>query len=315
MPGYWAEDADGSKNLYDGATTTQKDKEALDKAFDASSDSSYVWGEGNGDDANAKAVKAQEWWLTRAAKDGDITHVEAFANSAPWFMTESGYATGGYESGNNNLKDSEKFAQYLAKVVAHLNTLQAENGNKVSVDTVEPFNESETSYWGTPSSKADASYDASNTELINRYWTRYYENDAKDKSVTPYSTAVKKPQEGMHVDSATAQKTVLALQQALQSLGLDDTVDITATDATDSGQFVESYNKYSQEVRDAIGQYNTHSYGTNNQRVARDIAQGDSKKISQSEVDGSWLPENDGFNPYGFDTSTNRRVKPCWRHK
>ena len=301
VPGYWAEDADGSKNLYDGVTTTQQDKEALDEAFDASSDSSYVWGEGNGDDANAKAVKAQEWWLTRAAKDGDITHVEAFANSAPWFMTESGYATGGYESGNNNLKDSEKFAQYLAKVVAHLNTLQAENGNKVSVDTVEPFNESETNYWGTPSFKADASYDASNTELINRYWTRYYENDAKDKSVTPYSTAVKKPQEGMHVDSATAQKTVLALQQALQSLGLDDTVDITATDATDSGQFVESYNKYSQEVRDAIGQYNTHSYGTNNQRVARDIAQGDSKKISQSEVDGSWLPENDGFNPYGFD--------------
>lgn len=300
VPGYWAEDADGSKNLYDGATTTQQDKEALDAAFDASSDASYVWGEGNGNDTNAKAVKAQEWWLTRAAQDGDITHVEAFANSAPWFMTESGYATGGYNSGNNNLKDSEKFAQYLAKVVAHLNTLQAENGNKVSVDTVEPFNESETSYWGTPSSKADASYDSSNTELINRYWTRYYAQDAaKDKSVTPYSTAVKKPQEGMHVDSATAQKTVLALRQALEQLGLDDTVDITATDATDSGQFVESYNKYSQDVRDAIGQYNTHSYGTNNQRVARDIAQGDSKKISQSEVDGSW--QSGGFNPYGFD--------------
>lgn len=300
VPGYWAQDPDGSLGLYGGTGTKQADKNALDSKYDANSDDSYVWGAKSKDSQDAKNVQAQEWWLKRGAQNGDITDVEAFANSAPWFMTESGYATGGQNSSSNNLKDPQKFAQYMAKVVQHLNTLQAENGNKVKVNTVEPLNESETGYWGTPSDMASAhsAGTSADAQLIQRYWNRYYAAAGKDQSKTPYSTAVKKPQEGMHVDNDVAQTTMLALASALKADGQKD-VKVSATDATDSGQFVDSYNQYSQDVRNAIGQYNTHSYGTNRQRVARDIAQSDSKRLSMSEVDGSW--QGGGFNPYGFD--------------
>lgn len=296
VPGYWAEDPDGSKGLYGGVTTKQSDGNALDQAFDPASEDSYVWGPKSSKSDAAESVQAQEWWLKRGVKNGDITHLEAFANSAPWFMTEDGYATGGFRSGDNNLKDPEKFAAYMASVVSHLDQLKADNGKKVKINTVEPLNESETAYWGTPGGRASDAWSRDQQTLITRYWDRYYAD--KDKSVTPYSNAVKKPQEGMHVDNAQAQQTILALAKALKSEGLKD-VKVSATDATDSGQFVDSYNQYPQNVRDAIGQYNTHSYGTNRQRVARDIAQGDGKVMSMSEVDGSW--QGGGFNPYGFD--------------
>lgn len=297
VPGYWAEDRSGELGLYGGVGTKQADKDKLDEAFDANDDNSYVWGEQNKDSQAAQNVLAQEWWLQRAAQDGDITHVEAFANSAPWFMTNSGYATGSWNAGDDGIKDTKKFAEYMAKVVQYLNTLKAENGNSVHVDTVEPFNESETNYWGTPDETASDYADGSddNAKLIQRYWGRYYQD--KDQSVTPYTSATKKPQEGMHVDNDSAQATLLALREALTANGVD--TNIAATDATDSGQLVDAYNKFPQNVRDVIDQFNTHSYGTNKQRVARDIAQGDTKKLSMSEVDGSW--QGGGFNPYGFD--------------
>lgn len=296
VPGYWADDADGSKGLYDGASTTYANKDAISEAFDPTEDTQYDWSKG----------QSQEWWLLRAAQDGDITHLEAFANSAPWFMTDNGYATGA-GSGKNNLKDVEKFAQYLAKSVEHLNSLKAENGNAVHVDTVEPLNESETWKgwgWGTPSGRADGSYNELHQELIDYYWNAYYTD--KNKSVTPYDTNTKKPQEGMDVDAETASALIQALDQALSNEGVD--ADIAATDANDSGQFVDSYNTYPQETRDAIDQYNTHSYGTNKQRVVRDIAQSDGKLVSQSEVDGDFTGTS-SFDPYNFNNALGMASK------
>lgn len=279
VPGYWADDPDGSKGIYGGVTTKQADKEALAEAFDPTDESNYDWSKG----------ASQEWWIEHGLETGDIDHVETFANSAPWFLTESGYATGGYDSGDNNLADPEKFAQYMVEVTNHL-----EEQYGFDVDTIEPFNESETSYWGTPGTMADDSFGTDNTALIQRYWERYYSD--KDKSVTPYSDAVKKPQEGMHVDTDVQQRTIEAMAAAM---GDDDSTKLTATDSTDSGHLVNSYNAYSDEVKDLLDQYNTHSYGTDRQRVARDIAQTDGKEISQSEVDGSW--QSGGFDPYNFD--------------
>lgn len=286
VPGYWADDADGTNGTYDGVTTTQADKEAFDAAFDPTDDSNYDWSKG----------AAQEWWLEHGLETGDIDHVETFANSAPWFMTESGYATGNYSSGSDNVADPEKFAQYMAAVTKHL-----EETYNFNVDTVEPFNESETSYWGTTSGKADSHPTGSSTdsagideEIFNYYWDTYYSD--KNQSVTPYAWDLKKPQEGMHVDNDTQQAVIAALSAALAD---DEDTVVAATDATDSGHFVESYNQYTQDIKDSVGQYNTHSYGTTNQRVARDIAQTDGKVMSQSEVDGSW--QSGGFNPYNFD--------------
>lgn len=272
VPGYWAD-------TIGGVEAKQTNKDQVAEAFDPSDDAHYDWNKG----------ASQEWWLKHGLETGDLDHVEMFANSAPWFLTKSGYATGGYDSNANNLADPEKFAQYMVKVTDHL-----EDTYGFEADTIEPFNESETGYWSTPGTMADDGFGPDNTALIERYWERYYSD--KDKSVTPYSDAVKKPQEGMHVDNDVQQKTLKAMAAAM---GEDDQTKLVATDATDSGQMVDSYNRYSDEVKNLLDQYNTHSYGTNRQRVARDIAQTDGKEISQSEVDGSW--QSGGFDPYNFD--------------
>ncbi|WP_055427505.1 bacterial Ig-like domain-containing protein [Bifidobacterium aesculapii] len=293
VPGTWKDDADGSAKTYgDGVTTKQADKDKLAAAFDPTDSSQYDFSKSS----------AQDWWISRGATgdNPDITDIEAFSNSAPWFLTESGYATGGYNSGKNNLKDPEKFAQYLAKNVEHLESLGA------NVDTVEPFNESETSYWGTPGdTAADGLSDAwsgANGQLVKRYWNKYYKD--KNAEATPYSTGLKKPQEGMHVDNAQQQQTLNALAAALN--GNEDTI-IAATDATNASDFIKSYNAYPQEVRDLVDQYNVHAYGDGGQMQARDVAQADGKKLSMSEVDGSW--QSGSYNPYGFDNALGMMSK------
>lgn len=71
--------------------------------------------------------------------------LEAFSNSPPYYMTESGCSSGGRDSGKNNLPDEnfDDFAAYLAEAVYRI---QKEYG--VKFDTLEPFNESDTNYWG-----------------------------------------------------------------------------------------------------------------------------------------------------------------------
>ncbi len=71
--------------------------------------------------------------------------LEAFSNSPPYFMTESGCSSGGKDSGKNNLPDEnfDDFAQFLAEAV-----LRIQNTYGIKFDTLEPFNESDTNYWG-----------------------------------------------------------------------------------------------------------------------------------------------------------------------
>ena len=56
----------------------------------------------------------------------------------------------------------------------------------------------------------------------------------------------------MHVSNAQQQQTITALAEALKDN--DDTI-IAATDATNSADFVKSYNQYPQAIKDLIGQY------------------------------------------------------------
>ncbi len=71
--------------------------------------------------------------------------VEAFSNSPPYYMTESGCSSGNHNSGENNLPDDkfDDFAEYLAEAV-----LKIQNTYGIKFDTLEPFNESDTNYWG-----------------------------------------------------------------------------------------------------------------------------------------------------------------------
>ena len=71
--------------------------------------------------------------------------LEAFSNSPPYFMTDSGCSSGNHNSGENNLPDDkfDDFAEFLAEAV-----LKIQNTYGVKFDTLEPFNESDTNYWG-----------------------------------------------------------------------------------------------------------------------------------------------------------------------
>ena len=286
VPGTWADDPDGSEGIYGGVTTKQADKTDLLNAFDPTDDSNYDFDK----------AAAQNWWVQRGAETGDITNWEVFANSAPWFMTEGGYATGGSNASANNIQDIDKFAQYLA-----MNAEYLEDEYGIDVNTVEPLNESESSYWGTPSGRASTYVGQNNShgQLIANYENQY--PDA-NWSITPYETALKKPQEGMHVSSANAKLLAEALAQDLSAADTDAVV--SSTDASIQSQFTDSYKKWIKADQDVVGQYNVHSYGADVPRQVRDLAQRDGKQLSMSEYDGDY--QGGTFNPFGYKGATGQ---------
>lgn len=135
--------------------------------------------EGNGDDWkeianwwnaddpthwNWEADKNQQWWLT-AAKERGANLFEAFSNSAPYFMTQSGYVSGNFNSSKDNLKPDQytNFAIYLTKVIQYL-----QNNLGVNFRTLSPVNEPNTNYWGAKGRQEGSHWDpASQAKIIN----------------------------------------------------------------------------------------------------------------------------------------------------
>ncbi|GGI45618.1 hypothetical protein GCM10008018_13060 [Paenibacillus marchantiophytorum] len=106
----------------------------------------------------------QRWWL-QAAKARGANQLEAFSNSAPYYMTVSGSTTGNRDSGKDNLKPEEydNFAAYMAGVVKHFK----ENWN-IDFNYLSPMNEPNTKYWGFNGGQEGSHYDvASQMKLIN----------------------------------------------------------------------------------------------------------------------------------------------------
>lgn len=84
----------------------------------------------------------QRWVLQEASKLG-VTIAEAFSNSPPWWMTNSGSVTGAVGAGDNlNPTYSDAFADYLTTVVQHFHDYWG-----ITFRTIEPFNESNSTYW------------------------------------------------------------------------------------------------------------------------------------------------------------------------
>lgn len=78
--------------------------------------------------------------------------VEAFSNSAPYFMTVSGCSSGGEDPNKNNLKDDkyDDFANYIANVAK-----QFKDEWGVNFQSISPMNEPFTNYWGAFSDKQE----------------------------------------------------------------------------------------------------------------------------------------------------------------
>lgn len=83
---------------------------------------------------------------------GQEVIVEAFSNSPPYFMTNSGCSSGAEHAEDNNLKDDqyEAFAEYMATVMEHF-----KNEWGVSFQSCDPMNEPATDYWGANSWKQE----------------------------------------------------------------------------------------------------------------------------------------------------------------
>ncbi|MYW68580.1 ricin-type beta-trefoil lectin domain protein [Streptomyces sp. SID8379] len=207
------------------------------------------WDPANPDHWNEDADATQRWWVDRIKKD--ITHWETFSNSAPYFMTVSGYVSGGFDASKDNLKEDsvEEFAAYLAGATRRL-----EQAHGIRVRTVDPCNEPNTSYWGTQ-------LGADGEPTGGR-------------------------QEGCHIGPGLQQKIVPALHDALRKVRTGAVV--SAMDETNPTTFATNWATYPDAVRDVVGQMNVHTYGTGGRTTVRDLAKAADKPLWMSEVEGDW---------------------------
>ncbi|MFI6277813.1 glycoside hydrolase [Streptomyces sp. NPDC050988] len=207
------------------------------------------WSADDPADWNKDADATQRWWVDRIKKD--IDHWETFSNSPPWFMTKSGYVSGGFNATEDQLKTEsvDDFAAYMAGATKRL-----EKAEGIKVDTIDPFNEPNTGYWST-------------------------RLGADGKPVGGR-------QEGAHIGPELQQKVIKALAPALKKARTK--AEISAMDETNSSIFSQNWNTYPQEVRDLVGQMNVHTYGTGQRTTVRDLAKAADKPLWQSEVEGDW---------------------------
>ncbi|MEV4616684.1 RICIN domain-containing protein [Kitasatospora sp. NPDC049258] len=106
----------------------------------------------------------QLWWL-KAAKSRGADTFEAFSNSAPYFMTNSGLVSGAADSRQDNLRADQydRFAAYLAGAVQ-----RAQAATGVTFGAVSPVNEPGTSYWGAGGRQEGSHWDqASQAHIIS----------------------------------------------------------------------------------------------------------------------------------------------------
>lgn len=207
------------------------------------------WDPGNPDHWNPDADQTQRWWVDRIKED--ITHWEAFSNSPPWFQTVSGYVSGGFNSSADQLKTEsiDEFNAYLLGAVERL-----EDAHRISIDTLDPFNEPNTPYWGTQ-------LGADGEPTGGR-------------------------QEGAHMGPELQQKVLRSLAEQLPEADTDAV--ISAMDETNPGTFATNWNSYPQDIRDVVSQMNVHTYGTGQRTTVRDLAKAADKPLWMSEVGGSW---------------------------
>ncbi|MEV4668753.1 glycoside hydrolase [Microbacterium sp. LWO12-1.2] len=233
----------------DLASSTYADRADYRAAWDGDDPASYDF----------EADATQRWWID-ALKD-KITHWEAFSNSPPYFLTQSGYVSGGIGNATSEQlapADMEAFADYLVTVVERI---EQEHG--IDFESLDPFNEPNTNYWSTT--------------LGGNGW--------------PTSAS---RQEGAHVGPAAQDQMIKVLAARLAEAGTTTDVPISAMDETNPGIFATNWNAWSDEAKSEVAQLNVHTYGTSGRLVVRDIAKSAGKPLWMSEVEGDW--DGTGYN-------------------
>lgn len=122
------------------------------------------WDPADPDHWNADADANQRWWLTAAKARGAQTF-EAFSNSAPYFMTNSGLVSGAVDGSQDNLRADQfdRFAAYLSGALQ-----RAQDSTGVKFDSVSPVNEPNTGYWHAGGGQEGSHWDpASQARMIS----------------------------------------------------------------------------------------------------------------------------------------------------
>lgn len=207
---------------------------------------------------NEDADATQRWWVEHV-KD-DVDHWEVFSNSPPWFMTESGYVSGGFDASEDQLR-TESVDDFTAYLVGVAERLEAAHG--IEIGTIAPFNEPNTDYWST-------------------------ELDGDGEPVGGR-------QEGAHMGPELQQTVILALAERLNASETVTGAGISAMDETNPGRFAENWEAYSPQVREAVDQMNVHTYGTGDRHRVRELADEAGKPLWMSEVDGGFSQGGQDF--------------------
>ncbi|QHT59744.1 alpha-L-arabinofuranosidase [Paenibacillus lycopersici] len=160
---------------------------------------------------------ANQRWFLQAAKSRIPSSefiAEAFSNSPPWWMTQSGSVTGNYGAANNLRDDMyDAFADYLVTVNKHFKDYWG-----VTFRTLEPLNEPNASWW--------------------TYGNR---------------------QEGAHFDRNKQEIMIQKVADLLTTQG--SPTQVSASDETSIDDGRDTINSFSATTKNAIWQYNVHTYG------------------------------------------------------
>ncbi|MHA7582338.1 RICIN domain-containing protein [Paenibacillus vandeheii] len=105
---------------------------------------------------------ANQRYMLQAAKSYGVNVVEAFANSAPYWMTISGSVSGSANGGNNLKPDYyDDFADYLTEVVKHFR-----DNWGITFDTVTPLNEPISTWWKLGNNQEGMHFDRADQNTI-----------------------------------------------------------------------------------------------------------------------------------------------------
>ncbi|MDL4843161.1 glycoside hydrolase [Aquibacillus rhizosphaerae] len=157
VPGYWNRPVE-----FDPPEDADEDWEEQEDWWNPDDPDHWNW------DADAN----QQWWL-EAAKAHGADKFEAFANSPPYFMTQSGYTSGNWDSTQDNIQADKyvEFSTYLTRVVNHL-----QDDLDIEIQTLSPVNEPNTNYWGAQGRQEGAHWDpSSQAKIINEVAKRIEE--------------------------------------------------------------------------------------------------------------------------------------------
>ncbi|KAK9863031.1 hypothetical protein WJX84_002813 [Apatococcus fuscideae] len=163
------------------------------------------------------SLDAGQRWVAQAAQARGCCIFEAFSNSPPYWMTWSGCASGNYQGWMDNLRPEfhDAFVQYLVTVVKHFR-----DNFGLSFRTLDPFNESTSTWWQRSGAQEGCHFGTSLQEVI-----------------------VKKTAAALEAEGLAASGTC-----------------VSASDETNIDVSLANMRAYQPATMAAVGQINTHAY-------------------------------------------------------